>query len=247
MDATTIWNDILTDTDREVIRRAGYGRPRGLGQRPVLVLIDPQYNYCGADRPIIEQLREWPSGVGESAWQAVAGIRRVLAAARQTRVPVIFTRQVQKTMEFDGFAAKAERDGANYLEGAMGTRIVAELAPLPGEPVVDKGYASAFYGTPLLSILIKLQADTLIVAGGTTSGCVRAFCVDAVSRNFNVGVVADAVFDRIRASHQVALLDLWMKYCDLLATEEAIKYLERTPSSGAAAAGCPAEPGRRNG
>lgn len=228
MDATTIWDEILTATDREVIRRAGYGRPRGLGKRPALVLIDAQYNYLGADRPILDQLKEWPSGVGDAAWRAVPRIQGLLAAARGAGAPVIFTRQVQKDLAFDGFAAKARRDGTNYLEGAMGTRIVAELAPLPGEPVVDKGYASAFYGTPLLSILIQLRADTLIVAGGTTSGCVRAFCVDAVSRGFRVGVAADAVFDRIRVSHQAALLDLWMKYCDLLTAEAAVGYLAGT-------------------
>ena len=93
--------------------------------------------------------------------------------------------------------------------------------------MVDKGYASAFFGTPLLSFLIKLKADTLIVTGGTTSGCVRAFCVDAVSRSFNVGVVADAVFDRISASHTTALLDLWMKYCDLLTSDETVCYLKK--------------------
>jgi maleamate amidohydrolase len=235
MKSSAIWDDILTDTDREVIRRAGYGRPRGLGNRPVLMLIDPQYNYCGADLPILDQLNEWPSGVGESAWRAVTGIRRVLFAARQAQTPVIFTRQVQNILEFNGFAAKANRDGANYLEGAEGTRIVAELAPLPGELVVDKGYASAFYGTPLLSFLVKLRADTLIVTGGTTSGCVRAFCVDAVSRNFNVGVVADAVFDRVTISHKASLLDLWMKYCDLLTMEDAVSYLEKMAQPGTVA------------
>jgi nicotinamidase-related amidase len=233
MDFSPIWNDLLSATDREVIRRAGYGRPRGLGARPALVLIDPQYNYLGADRPILDQLGEWPSGVGEAAWRAVPRMARLLAAARAAGVPVVFTRQVQQDLAFDGFAAKAARNGANYLEGAKGTAIVDELAPRTGELVVDKGYASAFYGTPLLSYLVKLKADTLIVAGGTTCGCVRAFCVDAVSRSFNVGVAADAVFDRIGASHRIALLDLWMKYCDLLTTEAAARYLEKAPTAEA--------------
>jgi nicotinamidase-related amidase len=233
MDFSPLWNDLLTATDREVIRRAGYGRPRGLDARPALVLIDPQYNYLGADRPILDQLEEWPSGVGEAAWRAVPRMARLLDAARAAGVPVVFTRQVQKDLAFDGFAAKAARNGASYLEGARGTAIVDELAPRPGELVVDKGYASAFYGTPLLSYLVKLRTDTLIVAGGTTCGCVRAFCVDAVSRSFNVGVAADAVFDRIGASHKIALLDLWMKYCDLLTAEEAARYLEKAQAAEA--------------
>ena len=220
-----VWDDLLSDTDREVIRRGGYGKPRGLGRRPVLAIVDPQLNYCGEDRPILEQIDRWPSGAGESAWRALAHIERLLAAARRGGLPVVFTRHVQRDTRFDGFAAKAARDPSAYREGAEGTRFVAALAPLPGEIVVDKSYASAFYVTPLLSYLVGLAADTLIVTGGTTGGCVRALCVDAVSRGFNVGVAAEAVFDRIGASHKVALLDLWMKYCDLLATPEAEAYL----------------------
>ncbi len=96
-----------------------------------------------------------------------------------------------------------------------------------GRYPIDKSYASAFYGTSLLSILIKLKVDTLIVAGGTTSGCVRATCVDAISRNFDVAVVEDCVYDRISVSHKVALLDLWMKYCDVISRDEAIEYASR--------------------
>jgi nicotinamidase-related amidase len=220
-----VWDDLLSDTDREVIRRGGYGKPRGLGRRPVMMIVDPQYNYCGDDRPILEQLDRWPSGAGEAAWRALEKITRLLAAARRCRVPVVFTRQVQRYIRFDGFAAKAERDPSPYMEGAAGTRIVAALAPRPEDIVVDKSAASAFFGTPLLSYLIRLRVDTLIVTGGTTSGCVRALCVDAASRGFSVGVVADAVFDRIGVSHKVALLDLWMKTCDLCMTSEAETYL----------------------
>jgi nicotinamidase-related amidase len=117
------------------------------------------------------------------------------------------------------------RNSSQYLEGTKGTSIVDDIAPQEGDLVVDKSYASAFYGTSLLSILIKLRGDTLIVAGGTTSGCVRATCVDAISRNFDVAVVEDCVYDRISVSHKVALLDLWMKYCDVISHQEAVQYI----------------------
>jgi nicotinamidase-related amidase len=65
-----------------------------------------------------------------------------------------------------------------------------------------------------------------MVAGGTTGGCVRATCVDAISRGFDVAVVEDCVYDRISVSHKVALLDLWMKYCDLISQPEAIRYVQ---------------------
>lgn len=222
-----VWDDVLSSVDREVIRRVGYGKPRGLGERPALLIIDPQYNYMGADKPILDQIEEWPSGVGGSAWRAVERLQPLVNAFREKKHPVIYTRQVQKDLAFDGFSAKAVRDSSEYLEGAKGTSIVDCIAPQEGDLVIDKSYASAFYGTVLLSVLIKLKVDTLVVTGGTTGGCVRATCVDAISRNFDVAVVEDCVYDRIGVSHKVALLDLWMKYCDVMSSAEAIVYASK--------------------
>lgn len=226
-----LWDGLLSDTDQEVIHRGGYGQPRGLGQRPALIVIDAQYNYCGEDQPILRQIDSWPSGAGESAWRAMAKIKQLLTAVRQARLPVIYTRQMQQARQFDGFAAKARRDDSNYRTGAKGTQIVEALTPLAEELVLDKSYASAFYGTPLLSWLVGLRVDTLLVTGGTSSGCVRTLCVDAVSRCFQVAVVTDAVFDRIDVAHKVALLDLWMKYCDLHDTAEMIDYVSKVAAT----------------
>ena len=221
-----IWESLLNETDREVILRAGYGQSRGLGEKPAVMVIDAQYNYCGENRPILDQIERWPSGAGEGAWQACDKIVRVVNCARTHDIPVIYTRHTQRDLTFDGFAAKTKRDPTNYHEGSRGVQIIEALAPAAGDIIVDKQYSSAFYGTPLQSYLIKLGVDTLIVTGGTTSGCVRAFCVDAVSRNFNVALLEDAVFDRISVSHKVALLDLWMKYCDVIPTRAALDYLD---------------------
>lgn len=226
MTPVPVWDDLLTPTDREVIRRGGYGKPRGLGERPALLIIDPQYNYLGADEPILEQIAKWPSGVGDSAWRAVERLKPLIDAFRENKRPIIYTRQVQKNMAFDGFAAKAVRSSSQYLEGSRGTAIVDEIAPQEGDVIINKSYASAFYGTPLISVLVKLAVDTLIVTGGTTGGCVRATCVDAVSRSFDVAVVEDCVYDRISVSHKLALLDLWMKYCDLISGQEAVRYIQ---------------------
>ena len=225
MNPMHIWDDILTQTDRDVIRRGGYGKARGLGYHPALVIIDPQYNYAGADKPILDQIAEWPSGVGESAWRAIERLKPLINAFREKNRPIVYTRQVQKSIAFDGFAAKAVRSSSQSLEGSKGTSMVGAIAPREVDIVIDKSYASAFYGTSLLSILIKLKVDTLIVAGGTTSGCVRATCVDAISRNFDVAVVEDCVYDRISVSHKVALLDLWMKYCDVISHQEVAQYI----------------------
>ncbi len=220
-----IWEDALTETDKKVIKEGGYGKSRGLGKRPVFVIIDAQHNYVGADAPIEEQLKEWPSGGGEAAWRSIEKIKAMKALAKANDIPVLYTRNVQKkTSHFDSFASKAKRDNTKYIDGNPAADIVEELAVEEGDLVLDKSYASAFFGTPLISYLVKMQVDTLVIVGGSTSGCVRATAVDAVTRNFNVAIVEDAVYDRIELSHKAALLDLWMKYCDVLNTEEISDY-----------------------
>ena len=220
-----VWTKYLTEDDRLVIEKGGYGKSRGLGQRPMLVVIDAQYNYVGEDRPVGEQLDEWPSGGGAAAWAAIRRIRPLVELARGAGVPVLFTRNVQKNLAFDSFGTKSQRDQSRYVEGHRGTFIVDELTPVSGDLTLDKAYASIFYGTPLLSWLVKLRIDSLILVGGSTSGCVRASAVDAVTRNFNVAVVEDCVYDRISISHAAGLLDMWMKYCDVMNSEEAAAYI----------------------
>lgn len=216
------WDDVLTEQDRRVIENGGYGKQRGLSGKKALVVIDCQRVYIGRDAPVDEQQDQWPAGGGEVAWSAVARIRSLLESARSNGVPVIYTRNVQKqTLAFDGFTKKSGWNHAMTMEGSDAVDIVPEIEPQAGDLVLDKSYASALHGTPLLSWLITLGVRSLIVTGVSTSGCVRATTVDAISYGFDVGVVEDAVADRISVSHKAALLDLWMKYADLLSAEQA--------------------------
>ena len=217
-----------------MIVRGKYGQTRGLGTRPVVLVIDCQHNYIGADAPITEQQEQWPGGGGDRAWAAVRVIESVLPSARSRNVPVIYTRNLQKkTIQFDMVSAKAGWDHSRTIEGDPGTEIVEAVAPHSDELVIDKAYASAFWGTPLLTYLVQLQADSLIITGVSTSGCVRATAVDGITRGFRTVVVWDAVADRIQLSHKASLLDLWMKYTDLMSGEEASAYLDgvATPKS----------------
>lgn len=221
------WSDALKESDRIVIEKGGYGKPRGLGARPCLVIVDPQYNYVGEDKPIAEQLDLWPSGGGAGAWAAIRKIQPLLAQAREAGIPVIFTRNVQKkSVRFDGFAQKTARKQDAYIDGHKGTQIVDELRPNEDELVIDKSYASLFYGTPIVTYLNQLRVDTLLLVGGSTSGCLRATAVDAVTRGWNVGVIEECTYDRIELSHKAALLDMWMKYCDVVKFDDTVKYLE---------------------
>ncbi|MDQ0184496.1 isochorismatase family protein [Cytobacillus kochii] len=225
---TRPWEDMLTEVDRMVIQKGGYGKKRGLGKKPALVIIDIQHNYVGANLPIADQLETWPSGGGAKAWEAIEKIKKMKKLTDQLNIPTIYTRNVQKkTINFDSFAVKAERDNSKYIDGRPEAQIVSELEPESKDLVVDKSYASAFFGTPLISYLVKMGVDTLIIVGGSTSGCVRATAVDAVTHNFNVAVVEDCVYDRIELSHKAGLLDLWMKYCDVSPSEEIYDYLKQ--------------------
>jgi nicotinamidase-related amidase len=220
-----VWDDLLTEADRAVIAKGQYGQKRGFGKKPVLLVIDLQSNYTGANKPIEEQLDQWPSGAGEKAWQALECILKVRDSARENNIPIIYTRNVQQgSTLFDSFATKTKRNQTKYLDGAPEADLLPCVQPNDNEVVINKGYASAFYGTPLESYLTKLGVDTVIIVGGTTGGCCRATAVDAVTRNYNLGYVEDCLYDRMEISHKIALLDVWMKYGDLVTGEEVERY-----------------------
>jgi maleamate amidohydrolase len=103
--------------------------------------------------------------------------------------------------------------------------VIDMLEPHEGELVISKTQASAFFGTDLTAYLIYRRVDTLVIAGCTTSGCVRASVVDAVSYNFRTIVVAECVGDRAEGPHQANLFDIGQKYADLVSADEAIARL----------------------
>ena len=125
-------------------------------------------------------------------------------------------------------AAKTERIhmGTAIMNiSQKGYEFVAEIAPQPNELVIPKKHPSAFFGTPLASYLINTGADTLIVTGCSTSGCVRGTVVDGFAYNFRVMVPQDAVFDRSEVSHAVNLFDMSEKYADVMPTDDILNAL----------------------
>jgi nicotinamidase-related amidase len=106
---------------------------------------------------------------------------------------------------------------------------VAEIAPQPRDIVICKQKPSVFFGTPLASFLTLLGADSLIVTGTTTSGCVRATVIDAFSHNYRVSVVEEGCFDRSQASHAINLCDMHAKYADIVKLDEALAFIESLP------------------
>jgi nicotinamidase-related amidase len=226
-----VWDDVLGDTDRAVFEAAGWGRRAGFGERPAIMVIDVNYNFCG-DRaePILESIKRWRYSCGEVAWTTgIPAIARILEAARRKRLPVIYTTNPRREDGFDLgiWSLKSHRaeDDVDVM-GHRGNDIVDEVAPMPGDLFIEKRKPSAFFGTPLMSHITNLRADSLIVTGSTTSGCVRATAVDALSYDVRVTIPHEATFDRSVLSHKVALMDLHMKYVDVTDTDDVVAYLD---------------------
>lgn len=236
------WDEFLTERDRAVFARSGYGTRAGFGERPVVVVVDVTYNFCG-DRPepVLESVERWRNSCGEEAWEAVGQIRTLVDAAHAARVPVIFTTGMDYRP--DGFDAgrwadkndrvgEAVRDGDGERRRRIGNTVVEPLAPEPRDIVLAKSKPSAFFGTLLTSHLTALRADSLIVCGTTTSGCVRATVVDAFSYNYRVSVVEECTFDRGQASHAMNLFDMNQKYADVVSLRETVDHLaEQSPDA----------------
>ncbi len=204
--AVASWDAFLTERDRQVLATSGYGVRQDFGRRPALLVIDVTYNFCG-DRPepILDSIERWPNSCGEDAWRGVAAIRTLLKAGRSKGLPVIYTAGTRRPDGWDSgsWAWKNGRTGERPRPRGTnldGNTIVPDIAPEPQDIVVRKLKPSGFHGTPLASFLTLLDVDSLIVAGTTTSGCVRATVVDAFSDNYRVALVEEGCFDRLQMS-----------------------------------------------
>jgi maleamate amidohydrolase len=159
---------------------------------------------------------------------AIAATRPVLEACRRHRLPIAFTRIVYAADGSDAgiWCLKAPRL-KELTEDAPASQVVPALAPLPGERIVRKTQASAFFATDLAAWLLQRAVDSVVVTGCTTSGCVRATVVDAMSWNLRALVLADCVGDRAMEPHAANLFDLGQKYADLMASSDFLAWLEQ--------------------
>lgn len=230
------WDDTFPERDKQVFERSGYGKKAGLGRRPAILVIDMNYNFVG-DRPepILKSVERFRNSCGEEGWQGVYHIRELLERGRKKHLPIFYTTAHEdrtNPIAFGRWQGKNARSGEDLTEQwSKGNDIVAEIAPQDGDIVVRKQKPSAFFGTPLVSMLNEAHVDTVLVTGCTTSGCVRASVVDAFSYNFRVAVVEECVFDRFIASHKVNLFDMNAKYADVISLREALDYLESLPDT----------------
>lgn len=208
-------NEHLQSAEQFFAQR-GFSQKIGFGAAPALIVIDLINGFTNPNLPL-----------GAPLGPQLEATNQMLQVCRAQQTPVFFT-----TVSYD--EANLEDAGIWYLKmkGLSTLRVntpEVDIDPIlnrqPDEPIIPKKYASAFFGTDLLSRLIAKKVDTLMITGCTTSGCVRATAVDAVQYGLRPIVVEEAVGDRLKTAHEQSLFDLNAKYADVVSVNEAIAYL----------------------
>ena len=199
------------------VKHAGFHGRVGLGRRPALIVVDVNRGFTDPESPLVCELE----GVVEA-------IRRLLGEMRAARLPVVYT-TVSYT-EPDKRTAAAFIDKVPALltleAGSRWVEIDPRIAPREDEPVLNKLFASAFFGTALSAFLTANGCDSLIVTGASTSGCVRATVVDAIQHGYRPVVPREAVGDRNPDAHDANLYDIDTKYGDVVTVDDVISHLE---------------------
>jgi maleamate amidohydrolase len=197
--------------------KKAYSNRVGFGQRPALVLIDFAHAYYDPESELY-------AGVDA----ALASALRIREAAHAADIPVVLTEVTYQEGGINGgrFFEKA-KPLHNFIKGRKTAAFAEGLVPRNDEIIVSKQYPSAFFGTSLASTLTAGGIDSVILTGLTTSGCVRASCVDSMSHGFRTIVVADACGDRHPAPHEANLFDMNAKYADVVSEADVLAYLSR--------------------
>jgi nicotinamidase-related amidase len=205
------WTEDLDDHygDRE------FGGSVGLGEKPALLVID-----------LVNAFTDPESDLGADVSGVLDRTARLLEAFRAADLPRYFT-----TVAFE----ESYGDAGRFIEkvpalrelrlGSEAVEVDDRVAPVGDERVILKKYASAFFGTDLETELTTHRVDTLVLAGVTTSGCVRATAVDSLQHGYRTIVPADAVGDRAEGPHRANLFDIDAKYGDVVATDDVLDHL----------------------
>lgn len=199
----------------EVYSRQQFGQTVGFGRMPALLVVDFVNGFTDPD--ILG---------GGNILNAVEATKPLLAFFRGAGLPIVFTRIVYADDGSDaGVWCRKVPRLRDLTEKAHASQVVDALAPREGELVIRKTQASAFFGTHLAGHLTLKGVDTVVLAGCTTSGCIRASAIDAMSLNYRVVVAKDCVGDRAIGPHEANLFDMGQKYADLLAGDAVAEAL----------------------
>jgi len=205
------------DQDVEAFfEQRGFGLQMGFGKRPALAVID-----------FINAFTDPAMPLGSDLGPQLDVTVRLLEAARAARIPIYYTVVAydEEGLADAGVWVLKQSGSKTLVAGTPAVELDERLGRLPQEAVLVKKYASAFFGTDLATRLNSRGVDTLLIAGCTTSGCVRATAVDALQYGFRPMVVEEAVGDRAEPAHRQALFDLRQKYADVVSADRTVEYL----------------------
>ena len=202
-------------SDTDIYESQNFGNRLGFGEKPALLIVD-----------FVNGFTDPAKFGGGNIGEAIEATAPLLARCRAAGAPVAHTRVVFADDGADANLMCLKVPALTSLtEDAPESRIVDALAPRPGEIVVRKRVPSAFFGTDLAPALARHRVDTVMVAGCTTSGCVRASVLDALCHGFRPMVVRDCVGDRAIGPHEANLFDMGQKYADIVTSAEAMAAL----------------------
>lgn len=218
-----VWDGLVPERDQEIYRRAGFSKQPQWDGSPALVIVDALWGFIGHRRvDVLDAITEYPTACGEAGWDGMERTEEALHFFRKSELPVV---HVCASAETDSIYGATTRDRRTPGTGTRAHEIPEPIRPVPGEPVVFKSKASGFFRTALDVLLRKRKVDTVLIAGSTTCGCIRATAVDAHSSGFETIVLSDAVWDRSPFSHAVALFELSMKYASVVPVADALSEL----------------------
>jgi nicotinamidase-related amidase len=224
------WTGLLGDDDRAAFDKGGFGQRMGFGTRPAVLVVDMTNLFVDP---------RYPNAYGDKASSAIDAFESLIAAARETATPIFFSRRdARRTAVQRGVTSLKWGCTTDplWLEDPEADEWPAAIRPLRNEheTVIEKSKPSAFFETPLRSQLTFLGVDTLIVGGVSTSGCVRAAVTDAFSCNLRVIVPEECCADRSSLSHAVSLMDMDMKFADVMPLTKVLEELRRVTHAPAA-------------
>lgn len=216
------WQDVIPPEIYPVY--STYKREIEIVGRAALVAIDLyELAYQGGRNSVLDVTKKYPSSCGSFAWEAIEPTQRLFAAARVANLPIFYS-TTETRADSKPTVVHATRRARTAIDPAL-YEIHSDFAPHPGDTVIRKQRASAFYGTSLSAHLTQLGIQTILMCGETTSGCVRASAVDGFSLGFNVILVEECCFDRFILAHKLNLFDLHHKYAGVLHTDVMIQQL----------------------
>lgn len=218
-----VWDGLVPQEELDRLKADGFGADIELGSKPALVVIDVVMSFLGR-RPGESGGDDYATACGDIGWERLPAIRHAIELAKASGIPVVFTKGSPGAARVVGGAIKLSRSPAQ-AQSVHSAGFPAELDGAPADLVIEKTKASAFFGTPLLTFLHQRSVDTLILAGTTTSGCVRATAVDGYSHGYAVAVVGDACFDRSPFAHASNLFDIQMKYGNVISVGSFANYV----------------------